>query len=210
MKRLRQQSQAEESSDSKKPRRSQRISSIHNGAEDATTVKQLPSPVTHNDSTATEAYKEPTVEPESGRLTQISRRGHRTPPPSATSHNGLTSPPFDPSDTQPFTQSQHPANGLSHEVEDEEGEGVWGYLLPLDHKSGDAPLVLRKRAACPVPKSNPLKPDGRQRVGRKAYKKEEEKYEETKKDGIAAGGYLIGRHPECGMNLSSAEQHLRV
>ena len=32
----------------------------------------------------------------------------------------------------------------------------------------------------------------------KNFEKEEEAYEETKLKGIASGGYLIGRHPECG------------
>jgi serine/threonine-protein kinase Chk2 len=32
----------------------------------------------------------------------------------------------------------------------------------------------------------------------KDYEKEEEAYEQTKLRGIASGGYLIGRHPECG------------
>lgn len=86
-----------------------------------------------------------------------------------------------------------------YEVEDEEGEGVWGYLLPLGEEAGE-PLVLRRRAACPVPKANILsKTDGEEQVGKDKYTREEEKYEETKKDGLAASGYLIGRHPECGM-----------
>lgn len=34
--------------------------------------------------------------------------------------------------------------------------------------------------------------------GHKNFEKEEEAYEETKLKGIASGGYLIGRHPECG------------
>jgi len=81
-------------------------------------------------------------------------------------------------------------------------EGVWGYLLPLDQKHGKS-LVLRKRNACPMP-------DGMQNFGKdggdrqekngggKDYAKEEDAYEQTKLKGVASGGYLIGRHPECG------------
>jgi serine/threonine-protein kinase Chk2 len=36
----------------------------------------------------------------------------------------------------------------------------------------------------------------------KDYEKEEEAYEQTKLKGIASGGYLIGRHPECGEYFS--------
>ncbi len=35
----------------------------------------------------------------------------------------------------------------------------------------------------------------------KDYGKEEEAYEQTKLKGVASGGYLIGRHPECGRHL---------
>jgi serine/threonine-protein kinase Chk2 len=51
-------------------------------------------------------------------------------------------------------------------------------------------------------------PDGMENFGKdkgkrqgkdgKDFKKEEEAYEDTKLKGIASGGYLIGRHPECG------------
>ena len=90
---------------------------------------------------------------------------------------------------------------LSNEVEDEAEEGVWGYLLPLDQKYGKS-LVLRKRNACPLPDG--MADFGKSKGGRhseangKDYKKEEDDYNETKLKGIASGGYLIGRHPECG------------
>lgn len=89
---------------------------------------------------------------------------------------------------------------MSDEVQDEIEEGVWGYLLPLDQKYGKS-LVLRKRNACPMP-------DGMEKFGKdggdrqtkkgKDFAKEEDAYEQTKFKGIASGGYLIGRHPECG------------
>lgn len=85
-------------------------------------------------------------------------------------------------------------------MDDEVREGVWGYLLPLDAKYGSS-LVLRKRSACPVPKemSDFGKDTGKRQTGHgKDFEKEEEAYEETKLKGITSGGYLIGRHPECG------------
>jgi serine/threonine-protein kinase CHEK2 len=87
-------------------------------------------------------------------------------------------------------------------VNDETEEGVWGYLLPLDPKYGKS-LVLKKRNACPLPggmenfgkaSGSRMSTDGKG----KDYEKEEEAYEQTKLQGIASGGYLIGRHPECG------------
>lgn len=79
-------------------------------------------------------------------------------------------------------------------------EGVWGYLLPLDTRFGEK-LVLKKRNACPAPIdglavasacARPVKTKG-------DPAKSEEDYEKTKvKRGFPAGGYLIGRHPECG------------
>jgi serine/threonine-protein kinase Chk2 len=92
---------------------------------------------------------------------------------------------------------------LALEVEDEEKEGVWGYLVPLDEKWGET-MILRRREACPAPfrKNNFGKGSTkRQREGIKnesSYEEEEEKYEKDKAEkGIPAGGYLIGRHPEC-------------
>ena len=43
------------------------------------------------------------------------------------------------------------------------------------------------------------KDTGKRQTGNsKDFEKEEEAYENTKLKGIASGGYLIGRHPECG------------
>ncbi|KAG9874562.1 lanosterol 14-alpha-demethylase, partial [Aureobasidium melanogenum] len=89
-----------------------------------------------------------------------------------------------------------PPPPISYEVEDEEAEGVWGYLVPLDGVS--EPLVLRRRAACPVPQSKVGRTDGKSAVSRDEYLNQEESYEKEKADkGVPAGGYLIGRHPEC-------------
>jgi serine/threonine-protein kinase CHEK2 len=106
----------------------------------------------------------------------------------------LSSPPYM-SDTQPFSQFIPPPP-IAYEVEDEEAEKVWGYLVPLF--GATEPLVLRERTACPVPAENLGKKSGRQKVPKKHWTKKEEEYEQQKvTNGFPAGGYLIGRHPEC-------------
>ena len=118
---------------------------------------------------------------------------------------GLHSPP---SDTQPYSQFLPPPP-ISYEVEDEEAEGVWGYLVPLDGVS--EPLVLRRRAACPVPQTKVGRTDGKSAVSRDEYLNQEESYEKEKAEkGIPAGGYLIGRHPECGQCDSSSRKDARL
>lgn len=187
---------AGEEQDPKKPRRSQRISSQAQTTP-LDNKSHLPSPLTHQESTTTEDYKEATASPPEGRPSQIR---HRTPPVSSPPNPGLSSPP---NDTQAFSQFLHPRNAFSHEVEDEVAEGVWGYLVPIDSVFGDT-LVLRKRVSCPAPF-----PDGNFGKGTKkrakgisgdqSYVKEEIDYEANKrKYGFPSGGYLIGRHPECG------------
>ena len=99
-----------------------------------------------------------------------------------------------------------PPKSLSYEVEDEEAEGVWGYLVPIDDVFGKT-LVLRARAACPAPypsngfgKGDETRGKGIRGKIPKNYATEEIEYETTKRAmGFPAGGYLIGRHPECGM-----------
>lgn len=106
-------------------------------------------------------------------------------------------------ETQVFSQFVFPNQTLSADVEDEEEEGVWGYLMPLDHKLGDT-LVLRRRSAChgqdPIDqfgRSGKKKTKGPSKHGLVAQEEDLEK--EKVEKGIPAGGYLIGRHPECGM-----------
>ena len=80
---------------------------------------------------------------------------------------------------------------------------MWGYLIPLDHKFGDA-LVLRDRAACPLPDSKKiLKQKPRKNASKGGFEEQEEAYERTKIKGIASGGYLIGRHAECDRILNN-------
>ena len=195
-------STGEEKDDPKKPRRSQRISS----QSQTTPLKEknksyLPSPLTHKESTATEVDRELTASPPEGRPSQINHRSPNSPLIHCT-QGGLSSPP--PSDTQAFSQFLIPPTTLSHDVEDEEAEGVWGYLVPVDSVFGDT-LVLRSRSACPAPypsgdfgKGTKTREKGQ--TGVKSFVQEEEEYENEKAmSGFPAGGYLIGRHPECGM-----------
>ncbi|KAL8713527.1 MAG: hypothetical protein Q9220_002389 [cf. Caloplaca sp. 1 TL-2023] len=183
--------------DTKKIRRSDRISSN----KQTTPLKDksfLPSPLTHLESTATEEYnKEATASPVEGRPSQINHRSPIPSPPLNT--QGLSSPP---SDTQPFSQFVYPPTAFSLNVEDEEAEGVWGYLVPIDGIFGNT-LVLKKRTACPAP--YPVDGFGRgsesraqSHCGSRSYIDEEKDYEKTKREvGFPSGGYLIGRHPEC-------------
>lgn len=102
-------------------------------------------------------------------------------PPDSPSHNPdisqtVSSPP---GDTQALSQFVYPPRAFADEVDDESAEGVWGYLLPLDDNVSH-PFVLKKRNSC----------DTRERAPKK---------------GQAPGGYLIGRHPECGMQISYPE-----
>lgn len=179
-----QQSQGEQL-DPKKPRRSER----HQSPEGHLKNGQLPTPLT------AKASDEP-------------RGGTMTPPSQIKSGNdiaeatrspngpsGISSPP---TDTQPFSQFVYPPGGRSYAVEDEEGEGVWGYLVPVDDHSGEI-LVLRRRSMCPVPASKVGKASGEETVPAGEYKKQEVEYEKEKAvAGVNTGGYLIGRHPECG------------
>lgn len=189
-------STGDDAQDIKKPRRSQRISSLSQKTPLKNNNAQLPSPLTHQESTTTEEYRAATVTPPEGRPSQIR---HRTPV-SSPSKKGLSSPP---AETQIFSQFICPAQSLSNEVEDEEAEGVWGYLVPLDQNSGDT-LVLRRRTACPAPYPEDDFGKGSIQRGKGltkklGYNEEEEKYEADKRRlGFPASGYLIGRHPECG------------
>jgi serine/threonine-protein kinase Chk2 len=150
----------------------------------------LPSPITHKESTASGDFKEGTVTPPNGRQAHNSQAVKSPKGP-----GGLSSPP---SDTQPFSQFIYPPENRTYAVEDEEGEEVWGYLVPMDDDSGKV-MVLRRRQACPVPPTIVGKTNGRDKVSKGEYKGQEEEYEQEKMEhGVVAGGYLIGRHRECG------------
>jgi serine/threonine-protein kinase CHEK2 len=60
-------------------------------------------------------------------------------------------------------------------------------------------MVLRRRAACPVPADIVGRTSGQDKVSKHTYEKQEEDYEKNKiENGVTSGGYLLGRHPECG------------
>jgi serine/threonine-protein kinase CHEK2 len=148
--------------------------------------------VTRKETTTDDEHDDATEPPQS-RREEIQQRATpvSSPPPPSQVH-GLSSPP---SDTQVFSQFIPPPP-IAYEVKDEEAEGVWGYLVPVYGVT--EPLVLRDRTACPVPVEKLGKATGRQKVPPKHWNKREEKYEQDKRDiGIPAGGYLLGRHPEC-------------
>ena len=92
----------------------------------------------------------------------------------------------------------YPPVNRTYAVEDEEGEEVWGYLVPMDDDSGNV-MVLKRREGCPVAPTMVGRTNGREKVSKGEYKDQEEHYEHEKKEnGVPAGGYLIGRHRECG------------
>lgn len=99
-----------------------------------------------------------------------------------------------PSDTQPFSQFLPPPP-YSYEVEDEEAEGVWGYILPLDGLSDV--LVLHKRTACPMPDETLVQHPKKGPVPKKYLRNAEREFESRKTNAVPSGGYLFGRHPEC-------------
>lgn len=233
---LPEQNSTADDADLKKPRRSQRISSSTQQSQpetNKTPLKEknqsyLPSPLTHKESTITEPEadfsRESTPPPPEGRPSQIR---HRTPNLSPTrdtqggpntqgpftqngynTQGGLSSPP---SDTQAFSQFVFPPEALSHEVDNEEAEGVWGYLVPVDAVFGQT-LVLKQRAVCPAPypkggfgRGTKERAKGTAGVN---FNRQEEHYERTKvSEGWPAGGYLIGRHVECGKRIQKFKQY---
>ena len=172
-----------DSQDQKKPRRSERISSQQRQSQTPVAQSYLPTPLTHHDSTATDLRKEVTATPPS----QARLRS----PSNSDIYQPLSSPP---GDTQALSQFVYPPRAFADDVEDEAAEGVWGYLIPLDDKVRDA-LVLRKRDGC---KEGTEQPKGSK--GSKGSKVS--KTTSGKQANQRPGGYLIGRHPECGMFCS--------
>jgi serine/threonine-protein kinase CHEK2 len=140
----------------------------------------------------TEPYKDGTVTPPEGRPSQIR---HHTPA-SSPRLNALSSPP---GDTQPFSQFIFPPRDLD-DSDEEPDENTWGCLHPMDERFGKK-MTMKKRLACPAPSEpleiNKLKHKSKGR-GTGNLAKDEEQYEKTKREvGFPAGGYIIGRHPEC-------------
>ncbi|KAK1769592.1 kinase-like domain-containing protein [Phialemonium atrogriseum] len=177
----------------KKPRRSERLSHKSDSVEPHKTPisnkHQLPSPLTAlTTDESSGLFKEATATPPEGRPSQVP---HRTIEDTFSQAQVLSSPP---QDTQAFpSQYVDPNAALSEEVEDEVKEGVWGYLFPLDTRYGGRCLVMKKRGSCPLTRpsagADSCEP-------KKKGKKSAAQDEDTKVNG-QAGGYLIGRHPEC-------------
>ncbi|KAK2738797.1 hypothetical protein FQN55_000435 [Onygenales sp. PD_40] len=174
--------------DTKKPRRSERISSLSQST--PANRAYLPSPPIYQESTATELHKDHTVSPPEGRPSQYR---HQTP-----LTEGLLAFSSPPGDTQAFSQFVYPPRALADDVDDEAAEGVWGYLIPLDDKFGD-PLVLKKRDTLCSPlfgtttrrNGNPKPKRGRGHGGTSKARLEVSSSQDY------TGGYLIGRHAEC-------------
>jgi len=122
-------------------------------------------------------------------------------------------------ETQAFSQFVYPPRAsLAIEIEDEEAEGIWGYLVPLSLppdmdidptklRELYQPLILKRRSACPLPQHKLVgaanngrieKNGSAGRVHPNEYQEQEKRYESEKiESGVPAGGFLIGRHPEC-------------
>ncbi|KAJ9297578.1 hypothetical protein DTO271G3_4353 [Paecilomyces variotii] len=180
-----------ETQDQKKPRRSQRISS-QTQAQAPPIKDYLPTPVTQQATTATDVDHELTATPPERRSSQL--RQHT--PTSPERQQSYSSPP---GDTQAFSQFVYPPRAFAEDVEDEAAEGVWGYLLPLDDKVGEA-LVLRKREGCHEQKDE--KDGSSDKKNGRASQKQSKGQKTGREKSYPPSGYLIGRHPECDLVLN--------
>ncbi|KIW17665.1 hypothetical protein PV08_04860 [Exophiala spinifera] len=179
----------------KKPRRSQRISSQTQKEKDVKTPlknQYLPSPLTNHESTVTEPGKVETATPPKARPSQT----RQVTPPSSSQLQPLSSPP---QDTQPLSQFVYPPRDIEPDLDDD--DGTWGYLFPSTNAGHR--ITLKRRAFCPAPAApleisrTTVKPSKREET---ELKEAEEQYETDKRiEGFPAGGYLVGRHPECDM-----------
>lgn len=175
-----------------KPRRSDRLASqTGTTAVTKTPVKNnyLPTPLTHHGSAATDIPSAVTTTPE--------------PRPHASPDESLPAFSSQPGDTQALSQFVYPPRAFADDVEDEAAEGVWGYLIPLDDKSGNA-LVMKKRNSCESGSCAQTTREATSSPSRSSKKqpKTSKKTESTKSSAYPPGGYLIGRHPECGRSTS--------
>lgn len=187
----------EEASDLKKVRRSERIRSLDD--EPSTPLKKggaLPSPMTHQDSIITQNldFRNGTVTPPDDRVANSQLRSPRS-----GGHKKLSQ--YTQELTQAFSQFLPPLK--SYEVDDEEGQGVWGYLVPVDDDPKSEVLVLKQRSACPVPDMK--EKHEKSKVSKHTYQNQEKKFEKEKIKGMASSGYLIGRHQECGRQPSTPQ-----
>ncbi|KAF2403660.1 SMAD/FHA protein kinase [Trichodelitschia bisporula] len=182
-----------EESDLKKPRRSNRISKANPKSESPPPRNaQLPTPVTQTVSDVSA-----TTEPASSK--ERTSTPPLVPPKSQYLHPNILSSPLRDAQTQNQTQTQQwsqfiPPISLSYEVDDEEADGVWGYLIPLEGP-GDT-LVLKHRTSCVIPKYGVAKT-----IKNGEHDEKELEYEKDRLKGLSANGYLVGRHLECDYQL---------
>lgn len=176
----------------KKPRRSNRISQSQSKTKHTPIKNQyLPSPLTNQESTATE--------PKDEDVSPAHFREHRQATPVSSLPLSALQTSSPPQDTQPLSQFIYPPRDFEPDVEEE--EGTWGVLYPINPAHGNK-LVMKKRSFCPAPVT-PLEvartsTKSKKRNKTKSLVEDEENYEKTKhNNGFPAGGYLIGRHPEC-------------
>lgn len=102
-----------------------------------------------------------------------------------------------------LSQFVYPPRDLGDEFEEE--DGTWGFLIPVDSSVGHK-LVMKRRSFCPAPikplEINRQTTESKKRTDKDDLVKDEEDYEKEKTDeGFPAGGYLLGRHPECDVRL---------
>lgn len=209
-------SPADHPDSSKRVRRSERVASQRADHDDhkKTPVdhkQQLPSPLTHlSAEESSTLFKEGTATPPEGRPSQVLPRGEDAVYSQLQGFSQGFSPP--PQDTQAFSQgfsqSLDPNEPYSKEVKDEVKEGVWGYLFPLNTAYGGKCVVLRKRGVCP--KTDTVAEAVPKKKGKKALQNEELSFEQKKIADIPSGGYLIGRHPECGKSALSKHVTIRA
>lgn len=141
----------------------------------------LPTPLTNRGSTATDIRDDSTATPP-----RASSQAHHRTPSNPEQPEACSSP----GDTQALSQFVYPPRAFADEVGDEAAEGVWGYLIPLNDKVRHA-LVLRKRDGC-RDRAGKTKPGKNTQWQTKDFKGK------SSDDLGPPGGYLIGRHPECG------------
>lgn len=160
---------------------------------------QLPTPLTFlavDDSSASEQrFKEPTATPPGGRPSQVAPRAGSSGSGNNASGDEAGSYSSPPQDTQAMpSQYIDPNSALSDEVKDEVKEGVWGYLFPLGARYGNHSIVMKKRVDCDDDASSASSAStaAKKKGGKKGGKS-------NGFDAPSSKGYLIGRHPECGM-----------
>lgn len=194
----------DDSAESKKPRRSDRLSDESRDApngkgHDKTPISRdnhLPSPMTNEATYGSSEAKEATPTPPGAKTVE-----ETTPRKTDDTYSQLQALSSPPQDTQPVSQFVDRHLEFAEDADEEPEEGVWGYLIPLDAKYGDKPKVLKKRCACPANDSIQTAADAEKKGNVREPPSaihEEEAYERTQIGGIASRGYLIGRHPECG------------